>query len=340
MWLARRGERWRDTSISAISDEPPPMSNSTTPSVSRSTSEPQPDTASRASVWRSMISSFSPASRSTRSRNSAPFSAERQASVAISRARVILRLRSLSPQIFSASTARSIAGCAEPAGGGQALAQPDDARKRIDDAELPGPAGNRDQQPAIVGAEIERRESRQIRYRRAGAMARSELSLATAFGATASGRRLVHSRRSRRLCASLLAGCRRVRTPCVRDDACAFSWSCPCFARHPHWRDRGSVARRPCGLAEGGPRLAATIHPQGHPHPTRQRRLRGPSPCYFLLAPREPFGRCTRMSSCVDARLSARAPITKGATAEFCRSPSPASAMPAGPIGNENAALG
>ena len=60
MWLASRGERWPETSISAISEEPPPMSNSTTPCVSRSTSEPQPDTASRASVWRSMISSFKP----------------------------------------------------------------------------------------------------------------------------------------------------------------------------------------------------------------------------------------------------------------------------------------
>ncbi|CCV13159.1 hypothetical protein MESS4_520071 [Mesorhizobium sp. STM 4661] len=111
IWLASLGERWPVRSISAISEEPPPMSNRTTPCVSRSTSEPQPDTASRASVWRSMISSFSPASRSTRSRNSTPFAAVRQASVAISLAFLILRPRNLSPQIFSASTARSIAGC-------------------------------------------------------------------------------------------------------------------------------------------------------------------------------------------------------------------------------------
>ena len=42
-------------------------------------------------------------------RNSAPFSAERQASVAISRARVTPRLRILSRQMESASTARTIA---------------------------------------------------------------------------------------------------------------------------------------------------------------------------------------------------------------------------------------
>ena len=142
------------------------MSNSTTPCVSRSTSEPQPETASRASVWRSMISSFSPVSRSTRSRNSTPFSAERQASVAISRACLILRLRNLSPQIFSASTARSIAGWPSRPLAVEPLAQPHDARKGIDDAELAGPRRHRDQQPAIVGAEVERGEDRKLVHRR------------------------------------------------------------------------------------------------------------------------------------------------------------------------------
>ena len=59
----------------------------------------------------------------------------------------------------SASTARAIAAVADAAGGGDALAQPDDAGERVDDAEAV--AGRpRDQQPAIVGAEIERRIGR------------------------------------------------------------------------------------------------------------------------------------------------------------------------------------
>ena len=62
-----------------------------------------------ASVSRSTISRSRPTSRCTRARNSTPFSAERQASVAISRARVTPRLRILSRQIDSASIARSIA---------------------------------------------------------------------------------------------------------------------------------------------------------------------------------------------------------------------------------------
>ncbi|TIT07216.1 MAG: hypothetical protein E5W86_28995, partial [Mesorhizobium sp.] len=55
---------------------------------------------------------------------------------------------------------------AEPAGGGQPLAQPDDAREGIDDAELAVARRHRDQQPAIVGAEIERGEDRQFVLRR------------------------------------------------------------------------------------------------------------------------------------------------------------------------------
>ena len=62
----------------------------------------------------------------------------------------------------------AVHGClAEPAAGGQPLAQPDDARKGIDDAELAVAARHRDQQPAIVGAEIERGEHRQFLQRRA-----------------------------------------------------------------------------------------------------------------------------------------------------------------------------
>ncbi len=46
-------------------------------------------------------------------------------------------------------------GIAQPAGRGEPLAQPDDARKGIDDGEPLG-GGPRDQQAAVVGAQIER----------------------------------------------------------------------------------------------------------------------------------------------------------------------------------------
>ncbi len=85
------------------------MSNRITPSASGSISGVQPVAASVASVSRSMISSSSPTSSAMRARNSLPFSAARQASVAIRRARVTPRLRILSRQMPSASTARSIA---------------------------------------------------------------------------------------------------------------------------------------------------------------------------------------------------------------------------------------
>ena len=53
---------------------------------------------------------------------------------------------------------------AQPAARRQPLAEAHDARIGVDDAELPGPAGRRDEQPAIVGAEIERgKERRQHR---------------------------------------------------------------------------------------------------------------------------------------------------------------------------------
>ncbi|CDX57779.1 hypothetical protein MPL3365_280047 [Mesorhizobium plurifarium] len=57
-------------------------------------------------------------------------------------------------------------GLAEPAAGGQPLAQPDDARESVDDAKLAVTARHRDQQPAIVGAEVERGKDRQFRSRR------------------------------------------------------------------------------------------------------------------------------------------------------------------------------
>ena len=46
--------------------------------------------------------------------------------------------------------------------GSQPLAQPDDARERVDDAELAGPTGHRHQQAAIIGAEVKCRENRKV----------------------------------------------------------------------------------------------------------------------------------------------------------------------------------
>ena len=92
------------------------MSNRMTPSAAGSTSGVQPVAASRASVSRSTISSSMPTSLRMRSRNSRPLPAERQASVAIRRARVTPRLRILARQTRSASTARSDRGLAQPAG--------------------------------------------------------------------------------------------------------------------------------------------------------------------------------------------------------------------------------
>src|SRR5690606_29609859 len=51
---------------------------------------------------------------------------------------------------------------AEPPGGGKSLTEAHDARKRVDDAELARPRRHRDEQSAIVGAEIERRVDRQV----------------------------------------------------------------------------------------------------------------------------------------------------------------------------------
>ena len=116
----------------------------------------QPATASRASVSRGRrFRGRGPVSSRTRSRNSAPFSARRQASVAISRARRRARSASFALQILSASIGPVHRLLAERAGCADALAEPDDAREGIDDPKAVA-ARLGDQQAAIVGAEIER----------------------------------------------------------------------------------------------------------------------------------------------------------------------------------------
>ena len=86
--------------------------------------------------------------------------AARQASVAIVRARVTPRAAILSRQTLQRRERALDRRLAQPPGQRQALAQPDDAREGVDD---PEPVGGRprDQQAAVVGAEIERRIGRQ-----------------------------------------------------------------------------------------------------------------------------------------------------------------------------------
>ena len=104
----------------------------------------------------------SPSSRSTRAMNSTPFSAERQASVAISRIRAGSCSRSLLRQWRSASIVRSIAASRQPPGLRQALAEPDDAGKAVEHAKAVLVRAG-DQQAAVVGAEVERRIERPAR---------------------------------------------------------------------------------------------------------------------------------------------------------------------------------
>ena len=110
----------------------------------------------RASVSRSTISSSMPTFSRTRARKSAPFAAARHASVAIRRARVTPRLLHLVAADGERIERALDRGFAQHARRRDALAQPDDAGERVDDAKaVVGRPG--DQEAAIVGAEIERR---------------------------------------------------------------------------------------------------------------------------------------------------------------------------------------
>ena len=130
-----------------------------TPRAAGSNSSVQPVAASRASVAESTISSSRPASSATRARNASPFSAARQASVAMSRARMTPRARILSRQTSKRLDRARNRRLADAPRSGNAFAETNDAGERVDDAK---PVGGRagDQQPAIVGAEIERRIGR------------------------------------------------------------------------------------------------------------------------------------------------------------------------------------
>ena len=137
------------------SDEPPPMSNSTTPSASRSISGVQPVAASSASVSRPITSSSMPSLLGDAGaevlavlRRAARFGRDQPGA----RDALVAHLVAADGERAERALDR---GFAEPPGGGDALAQPDDARECIDHAEaVAGRA--RHQQPAIIGAEIER----------------------------------------------------------------------------------------------------------------------------------------------------------------------------------------
>ena len=134
---------------------------------SGSASAAQPVTARYASVWRSTISRSRPTPRRTRSTKAAPFTARRQASVAITLARLHaagLHLGPADPQRLDGALDRRLAQAVR---GPEPLAEADDARERVDDPEAAeGRLG--DQQAAIVGAEIERRVGRRDGVSRPG----------------------------------------------------------------------------------------------------------------------------------------------------------------------------
>ena len=147
------GRRERPSRTS--SDEPPPMSNRITPSAAGSTSGVQPVAASRASVSRSTISSSMPTSL-RHALEEVEAVAGRAAGFGRDQPRAgdaaVAHLGAADAQRIDRAQDRRLA---QPAGAGDALAQPDDARERVDHAEAVA-GGARHQQPAVVGAEIER----------------------------------------------------------------------------------------------------------------------------------------------------------------------------------------
>ena len=152
----------------------------------------QPSTASRASSCAEMMSSRMPVSRRTRSMNSAPLLARRQASVATERARWTLRRLSLSAQILSAPTARSIASSLSR----PVWASPSPSRTTRLKASMTtkfSSGGPGDQQAAVVGAEVDRgiglargRAARPAAWRR-GRVRGGAVALPVAGGVGATG---------------------------------------------------------------------------------------------------------------------------------------------------------
>ena len=146
---------WRERSSQMSSEEPPPMSNTSAKSQAKSISEAQPETASLASVSRSTIWMSRPGLGARALQELEPV-VGKPAGLGGDQARshhaVALDLGGAHLQRLDGALDgrfRQLAACRH------ALAQADDARERVDDLEAaPRRAGH--QQPAIVGAEIER----------------------------------------------------------------------------------------------------------------------------------------------------------------------------------------
>ena len=143
-------------SISTSSVDPPPMSKISAGPSPGSSSLWQPRTASRASSCGSMMSSTMPVSSRTRSAKSL---AVLGAAAGLGRDRARQRDVAAPELVGADGRARRPRGpsrsCDSSPLRRESLAQPDDARESIDDGEAavvrPG-----DQQPAIVGAEVDR----------------------------------------------------------------------------------------------------------------------------------------------------------------------------------------
>ena len=130
------------------SEEPPPMSNRITPAAAGSSSGVQPVAASSASVSRSTISSSMPTSLRMRSRNSQAV-AGGAAGLGGDQPRAgdaaVAHLGAAHPERIDGAQDRRLAQHART---GDALAEPDDAGERVDDAEAvaawraPPAAGN------------------------------------------------------------------------------------------------------------------------------------------------------------------------------------------------------
>ena len=114
----------------------------------------EPETASRASTSRVRISISRPSLSRTRSRNSPPFSATRQASVATRRERRTLARAELGGTDFQRIERARHGRLRQAPGLADAFAEANDAREGIDDAEAAARRAG-EQQAAVVGAEVE-----------------------------------------------------------------------------------------------------------------------------------------------------------------------------------------
>ena len=145
--------RARSSQIS--SDEPPPMSNTSAKSQPKSISEAQPETASLASVSRLTMVMSSPVSARARLQELVGVGGE-PAGLGGDQAGA---RHPVPPDLGRAHLERVQraldGGLRQPAARGDALAEADDAGEGVDHLEA-APRGPRHQQPAVVGAEIER----------------------------------------------------------------------------------------------------------------------------------------------------------------------------------------